>query len=164
VANGHADLRKPKDRCDGCGTDLTGKLVSALYCNRKCKQRAAEKRRDRDNAARYIEERERRIAYALSYAKRKPEVGQATKNRRKARKRNAGVFQVSGADWLRLCVRYRFCCAYCRQRKPLTMDHVIPLSRGGRHSLGNLLPACASCNSSKSSRFITEWRAQARRR
>jgi 5-methylcytosine-specific restriction endonuclease McrA len=36
-----------------------------------------------------------------------------------------------------------------------TVDHVIPLARGGWHCLSNLRPACGSCNSSKGAR---DWR------
>jgi len=38
------------------------------------------------------------------------------------------------------------------------MDHVVPLIRGGRHSVGNIIPACRSCNSSKGGKFIIEWK------
>jgi 5-methylcytosine-specific restriction endonuclease McrA len=43
-------------------------------------------------------------------------------------------------------------CQYCRQRfseKRLTIDHVIPLSRGGRHEWTNVVTACSACNNKK---------------
>ncbi|WPD21206.1 MAG: HNH endonuclease [Candidatus Electrothrix scaldis] len=43
-------------------------------------------------------------------------------------------------------------CHYCQQKFPvneLTMDHVIPLSRGGRSTKGNLVPCCKKCNTAK---------------
>jgi 5-methylcytosine-specific restriction endonuclease McrA len=49
-------------------------------------------------------------------------------------------------------------CFYCGSTGPITLDHVIPRSRGGRHSFGNLLPACRPCNSSKKDKFIMEWK------
>ena len=45
-------------------------------------------------------------------------------------------------------------CHYCGRRvgiKKLTMDHVIPLSRGGRSTKGNLVPCCKQCNTAKKS-------------
>jgi 5-methylcytosine-specific restriction endonuclease McrA len=45
-------------------------------------------------------------------------------------------------------------CHYCGRRvgfKNLTMDHVIPLSRGGRSTKGNLVPCCKKCNTAKKS-------------
>ncbi len=65
---------------------------------------------------------------------------------------------VSEADWIRLCNRFAGRCAYCGVRAKLTLDHVVPVSRGGQHSIGNILPACGGCNSRKRARFITEWR------
>lgn len=48
-------------------------------------------------------------------------------------------------------------CLYCGAPSE-HIDHIVPLSRGGRHSIGNLTGACASCNLSKGSKFITEWK------
>ncbi|WP_227751056.1 HNH endonuclease signature motif containing protein [Microbacterium sp. R1] len=50
-------------------------------------------------------------------------------------------------------------CAYCGVvAVALTMDHVVPIVRGGTHSAGNIVPACMSCNVHKQGRFITEWK------
>lgn len=54
-------------------------------------------------------------------------------------------------DWWRQQVR-RGVCHYCRQAVPpdqLTMDHVVPVARGGRSTRGNVVPACLACNRSK---------------
>ena len=43
-------------------------------------------------------------------------------------------------------------CHYCEQKFPpekLTLDHVVPLARGGESSRGNCVPACEACNRSK---------------
>jgi len=43
-------------------------------------------------------------------------------------------------------------CHYCQQKFPaakLTMDHVVPLARGGASNPGNIVPACGSCNRAK---------------
>ena len=49
-------------------------------------------------------------------------------------------------------------CAYCGSEDELTMDHVKPISRGGLHISGNILPACAFCNNSKGAKILSEWR------
>lgn len=45
--------------------------------------------------------------------------------------------------------RDKNCCQYCGNRKRLTLDHVIPRSRGGKHSWNNVVTACEPCNSTK---------------
>ena len=43
-------------------------------------------------------------------------------------------------------------CHYCEKKfspKNLTMDHIVPLARGGRSTKGNLAPACTDCNQKK---------------
>lgn len=49
-------------------------------------------------------------------------------------------------------------CANCSSKDNITLDHIVPLFRGGRHSVGNLQPLCKSCNSQKQHRTIMEWR------
>lgn len=49
-------------------------------------------------------------------------------------------------------------CVYCLATGvALELDHVIPKSRGGEHSLANLVAACKSCNSSKGTKSLSEW-------
>jgi 5-methylcytosine-specific restriction endonuclease McrA len=43
-------------------------------------------------------------------------------------------------------------CQYCGSTRHLTLDHVIPLSKGGKHSWDNVVTACERCNQSKSDR------------
>jgi hypothetical protein len=49
-------------------------------------------------------------------------------------------------------------CAYCPSLAT-TVDHVVPLVRGGTNYEGNLAPACRPCNSSKASLMLAEWRS-----
>lgn len=52
---------------------------------------------------------------------------------------------------------YGSCCAYCKTAESLTVvtfevEHIIPVSRDGQSSFGNLCLACAACNRFKSDR------------
>ena len=47
-------------------------------------------------------------------------------------------------------------CQYCGSTKNLTLDHVIPRSRGGRHTWENVVAACAPCNLKKGSRSLRQ--------
>ena len=51
-------------------------------------------------------------------------------------------------------------CHYCGLevgRAQLTMDHVVPLSRGGKSRKGNIVPCCKDCNSKKKYLLPVEW-------
>jgi 5-methylcytosine-specific restriction endonuclease McrA len=51
-------------------------------------------------------------------------------------------------------------CYYCHRevgRKNLTMDHLVPLSRGGKSKKGNIVPACKDCNNKKKNLLPIEW-------
>ena len=49
-------------------------------------------------------------------------------------------------------------CAYCGAAdRALQKDCVLPISRGGRYTVDNVVPACASCNASKCNDEVTAW-------
>ena len=51
-------------------------------------------------------------------------------------------------------------CYYCNQKvgpDQLTMDHVVPLSRGGKSKKGNIVSACKACNTKKKYLLPMEW-------
>lgn len=51
-------------------------------------------------------------------------------------------------------------CYYCGAKvtyQELTMDHLVPLARGGRSTKDNLVPSCKTCNNLKKSMLPIEW-------
>ena len=51
-------------------------------------------------------------------------------------------------------------CHYCRRPtslQELTMDHIVPIARGGRSTKGNVVPACKACNNDKQQLLPMEW-------
>jgi len=51
-------------------------------------------------------------------------------------------------------------CFYCNtalNQKTATMDHVLPISAGGRSTKDNLVVCCKSCNSKKKDLSMAEW-------
>lgn len=62
------------------------------------------------------------------------------------------------AWWKRKCRQGS--CRYCGKKfRPveLSMDHIIPLSRGGRSTKENLVPCCKDCNNKKKNLLPVEW-------
>ncbi len=74
------------------------------------------------------------------------------KERGKARELRASQW------WKRRCAKG--ICYYCGRPTPpreLTMDHIVPMSRGGRSTKGNVAPSCKECNSRKKYLLPMEW-------
>jgi 5-methylcytosine-specific restriction endonuclease McrA len=64
---------------------------------------------------------------------------------------------LTAAEWIAIRDAWA-CCAYCGAAdRPLQKDCVLPLSRGGRYTLENVVPACGSCNASKRNDEVTSW-------
>jgi len=74
------------------------------------------------------------------------------KEKRKARELRASQW------WKRRCAKGK--CHYCGRPTPageLTMDHVVPMARGGRTTKGNVVPCCKTCNNKKKNLLPMEW-------
>lgn len=92
------------------------------------------------------------------------EVKRAAGERRRARKRGLGSEHVTTAQLRELFSFFDGKCAYCGEQDARTLDHVVPLCKGGPHAMHNLLPACSACNSDKHSLTLEEWSAKRARR
>lgn len=105
-------------------------------------------------------QRERSRVYTAAH----PEVSREHMRRRRAAQRGTSSALVTPRDLERALRRHDGRCTYCGSDLTgcLEWDHVVPLARGGRHSIGNLVPSCASCNRRKQARTVMEWRVKSR--
>jgi 5-methylcytosine-specific restriction endonuclease McrA len=77
--------------------------------------------------------------------------------RRRKRRMDRVEHDLSDEQWTALTEAWGGC-AYCGAvGKPLQRDCVLALSRGGRYTLDNIVPACGSCNTSKCNDEVTRW-------
>jgi 5-methylcytosine-specific restriction endonuclease McrA len=64
---------------------------------------------------------------------------------------------LTASEWAALLAAWGGC-AYCHaQDAALQRDCVMPISRGGRYTVENVVPACPSCNASKHNNEVTGW-------
>lgn len=64
---------------------------------------------------------------------------------------------ITGSEWGKAIQHFNNQCAYCGVKTQLTMDHFIPLSKGGELTLDNTIPCCKKCNSSKNNQEFNTW-------
>ena len=77
--------------------------------------------------------------------------------RRRSRRMRAAAYDLSDEQWSAIRAAWGGC-AYCGAvDRPLQRDCVLALSRGGRYTLDNIVPACGSCNASKCNSEVTGW-------
>lgn len=164
---------KPRRECKACRTS-----VAAIYVETNRVKVAArrhhhyENNRSRistDRVEYHAKHRNRLNAYArqwrrdnpehvrslnAGYRRRKPEVIKVCGQRRRARLMNADG-NVTTQEWAAQVAYFDHRCAYCGcyLDRP-TMEHMMPLSKGGPHVIENIVPACAPCNSRKSDRDL----------
>ena len=77
--------------------------------------------------------------------------------RKRKRRLDLVVNDLTGDEWAALKDAWNGC-AYCGATDgPLQRDCVLAISRGGRYTVDNVVPACASCNTSKCNEEVTTW-------
>jgi len=77
--------------------------------------------------------------------------------KRRAQKKQSISGSVTPKTIKNMFERFGHACVYCGSTERLTMDHLIPLSRGGTNVESNLVSACYSCNCSKGPKDSFEW-------
>lgn len=81
----------------------------------------------------------------------------ATYARRRKRRMAKVEHDLTDAQWAAILDAWSGC-AYCRaDGVALQKDCILPISRGGRYTLANVVPACRSCNASKCNVEVVTW-------
>ena len=85
-----------------------------------------------------------------TYSLQHPEMRRERKRRHAVRKLQAPVNDLTAAQWKAIKEHYGYRCVYCGKKTAiLSQDHLTPLSKGGSHTVSNVVPACMTCNRQK---------------
>jgi 5-methylcytosine-specific restriction endonuclease McrA len=94
-----------------------------------------------------------------SWRSRNPEMAKLQVNRRRSLRYDNESFRLTGSDIKRAFNMQIGRCFWCDKKlQNYHVDHIIPIGRGGRHSIGNIVISCPSCNSIKSNKLPVEFK------
>lgn len=158
--------------CESCGKEFNvpdrPSRNNARYCSKSCmgNGKSGENHWNYQHGMKWCPDKE--IAYRKKYMS-DPINKKKAKIRAylgKIKRRNANV--VGGhsfLEWIELLKKHDNKCFYCGVRmtkkigdKQRTRDHIVPISKGGTDNIENIVPACRSCNSSKGTKAVEEWK------
>ena len=171
-------MREKYEKCSKCGGENTGSHI--CYC-KECynawKRERYKKHREKEinRVVEYNRKNYEDFKKKLSEYRKKPEWKEARKewesknkdkvyiySANKNSKRRASISNSEGIktkDWESKKAMFNYKCAYCGvSSKKLQMDHVVPLSKGGSHSIDNVVPCCADCNNKKNAKDEFDFR------
>lgn len=69
-------------------------------------------------------------------------------------RRGHSIGKIDLAAWKRKLKRLGGKCQHCGTTTNITIDHILPVSKGGTNHIGNLQPLCGSCNTRKLDKII----------
>jgi len=150
AAKGKQPLNIPGRTCKHCGVQLT-EDNSRYTDGRKCKPCASRLVCERAKAA-PEETKQKRKAYLKKYHVENFDQISARSAENRVTRRQAKKIDnpLTAAEWREIKETFNHACAYCLATDvKLTMDHIVPISKGGLHTYDNVIPACKSCNCSK---------------
>jgi len=164
--------------CNGCGGDLAldafykkkmGKYGVGNYCKQCKNNRCVEYKKSESGHLYYQEyyksERGKEVRERYNQTEKGKETvsrwwrsskgkAKSARNHSRRRVRKNILSTLTAAEWEEIKKQYKYRCVYCGEKRKLTMDHIIPLSKGGHHVKENIVPACLSCNSKKGDRPV----------
>ena len=145
------DRISAKARCQQCraAMRLVGKSATCIHCGREFVVGKSAAGKFCSNACVGAHRHAQHVAYNDGL---KPYFV-----RRERDNRAPGLTNWQRRELLKRWMAVGMQCAYCGELAS-TIDHVMPLVRGGTNREGNLVPACRSCNSAKGPRTVTEWK------
>jgi|SRR3990167_2243349 len=136
-------------KCKYCSKEFEAKVANQNYCS-EGHRKYAWKKAHWEVVKKKENERSRK-SHALNPEKWRQKV----RNYKAQKKANGGNFSL--LEWNEMKEFYNFTCPDCNRKEPeikLTIDHIIPLSKGGKHLKENIQALCFSCNSGKRDRLL----------
>jgi len=147
-------LLPEKKKCLFCGKEFVA-TSKYKYCSASCRRKAD-----------YYKHREKRVAYSIQWTKKSrkenPELWRwYTRKRKHLMRANDGSFTREEWEEIKKAQNYR--CAICGKIEEeliketgvgLTIDHIIPISKGGKHCKENIQALCLRCNARKNNKLV----------
>lgn len=101
-------------------------------------------------------EKGKQVTERYTQSERGQQLRRTASAKRRAIKNNAEGSYTQD-EWDALCAKYDYKCVSYHKKKPLTVDHIKPLSKGGTNYISNIQPLCSPCNLSKGTK-ATDYR------
>lgn len=141
--------KKPKN-CYVCGQEFVPTTPRSKTCSRKCSRKKwkllnPERNKEYNRLSTQRCRKRDPERYRFYVKNRRHKIREASGN--VSSKTFSTIFTLK--EWEDIKERFDQKCVYCGLSKKLTIDHIIPLSKGGKHCAENIQPLCHSCNSRK---------------
>jgi 5-methylcytosine-specific restriction endonuclease McrA len=140
----------------------TGTFKKYPYC-KSCQsiqhKKWREKNRDADLKRQKLWKQENKQHHhdeSMRWRKENPEAWKEIRQRNEYKRKGGGI--LPNGAFGTLVSMYGAICGRCKSKTDLTVDHVVPISIGGKSNMENLQILCRSCNSSKSNRSSSDYR------
>ena len=147
----------PQKQCSSCKRNLPLECFTKCHFSyyakcKECHARDKKKRYKEDSEYRVIQQRASSKTNAKRYA---TEEGRYKSLLAVQKHRAAGSLSIE--QWFYILKLFNNECAYCGSKDNIEQEHIIAVNKSGKTSLGNIVPACRSCNASKKDNYLFDW-------
>lgn len=144
-------------QCSSCKRNLPLECFTKCHFSyyakcKECHARDKKKRYKEDSEYRAIQQRASSKTNAKRYA---TEEGRYKNLLAVQKHRAAGSLSIE--QWFYILKLFNNECAYCGSKDSIEQEHIISVNKSGKTSLGNIVPACRSCNASKKDNDLFDW-------
>jgi 5-methylcytosine-specific restriction endonuclease McrA len=108
----------------------------------------------------YLENRGQTLERVRAWNKENPDRRKVYRQKRRAAKKSVGCIPYTAKQLRDRLALFGNQCVYCFSKENITIDHFMPLCKGGIDAIANLVPACVACNCSKSGKDPIVWLTQ----
>ena len=119
--------------------------IKQYYINNKPAERA--KRKDY-----YAANKDKWVKYGRTYSRNNPDKIAENNHKRRAGRKTGEHYTAE--QWKQLCDDCGNKCLCCGDETKLTIDHIVPISKGGTNHISNIQPLCYPCNRKKWTQII----------
>lgn len=105
----------------------------------------------------YEQNKEIILSYNKEYRSSNKELCRNYANNYRAKMNANTLLPLTIEEWLFIMQLFDHQCIYCGDTSNLSQDHIVAISKGGPHSIGNVGPSCMKCNTSKNASDMIIW-------
>jgi hypothetical protein len=150
-------IAKVEDKiCPFCGKSFnpynTGRNPYKKFCSKQCQQKSNSRKQTKRRNEILKNPSLDPVAYKKHKLRKQVQDANYKALKRECKKSDENHFTLE--EWIEILEKYSYKCVDCGTKENITIDHIKPISKGGKNNKNNIEPRCQSCNAKKQATLL----------